>query len=42
MTNDIDPNVEPGFLSREDGTRIAYHHSPGRAPGVIFCGGFMS
>ncbi|MEE1557159.1 MAG: alpha/beta hydrolase, partial [Alphaproteobacteria bacterium] len=46
MTNDtepkVEPNVQPDFLSREDGTRIAYHHSPGRAPGVIFCGGFMS
>ncbi len=33
---------EPQFLAREDGIRIAYHHTPGRAPGVIFCGGFMS
>ena len=33
---------EPRFLAREDGTRIAYHHTPGKAPGVIFCGGFMS
>jgi len=35
-------NTEPNFLAREDGTRIAYHHTPGGAPGVIFCGGFMS
>jgi pimeloyl-ACP methyl ester carboxylesterase len=35
-------DTEPSFLTREDGTRIAYHHSPGCAPGVIFCGGFMS
>jgi pimeloyl-ACP methyl ester carboxylesterase len=35
-------DTEPRFLIREDGTRIAYHHTPGTAPGVIFCGGFMS
>ena len=35
-------DTEPNFLAREDGTRIAYHHTPGGAPGVIFCGGFMS
>jgi pimeloyl-ACP methyl ester carboxylesterase len=34
--------TEPQFLIREDGTSIAYHHTPGKAPGVIFCGGFMS
>ncbi|MDA1101133.1 MAG: alpha/beta hydrolase [Proteobacteria bacterium] len=35
-------DTKPKFLIREDGTRIAYHHTPGSAPGVIFCGGFMS
>lgn len=34
--------TEPSYLTAEDGTRIAYHHSAGKAPGVIFCGGFMS
>ena len=34
--------TEPTYLTREDGIRIAYHHTPGDAPGVIFCGGFMS
>jgi pimeloyl-ACP methyl ester carboxylesterase len=29
--------LEPG-----DGRRLAYHHGPGRAPGVLFCGGFTS
>ena len=38
MTTD----TEPRFLTQPDGTRIAYHHTPGKAPGVIFCGGFMS
>ena len=30
------------ILKRPDGTAIAYHRLPGKAPGVIFCGGFMS
>ena len=30
------------ILNRPDGTTIAYHRTPGRGPGVIFCGGFMS
>jgi len=34
--------TEPQTLRRPDGTPIAYHHSPGRQPGVLFCGGFMS
>jgi len=29
-------------LSLADGTRIGYRQTPGRAPGVIFLGGFMS
>ena len=32
----------PQILTREDGATIAYHHSPGQTPGVIFLGGFMS
>jgi pimeloyl-ACP methyl ester carboxylesterase len=35
-------NPEPATLTRPDGTVIAYHHTPGRTPGVVFCGGFMS
>ncbi|MDP6875601.1 MAG: alpha/beta hydrolase [Alphaproteobacteria bacterium] len=35
-------DTEPSFLTADDGTRIAYHHSAGKGPGVIFCGGFMS
>lgn len=30
------------ILARPDGTAIAYHHTAGRTPGVVFCGGFMS
>jgi len=32
----------PEFLAREDGERIAFCRRPGRAPGVVFLGGFMS
>jgi pimeloyl-ACP methyl ester carboxylesterase len=30
------------YLTRSDGNRLAYVHTPGDAPGVLFCGGFMS
>ncbi len=30
------------ILAREGGVSIAYHRTPGRAPGVVFLGGFMS
>jgi pimeloyl-ACP methyl ester carboxylesterase len=32
----------PHYLSRPDGTAIAYHKLTGKSPGVMFCGGFMS
>jgi pimeloyl-ACP methyl ester carboxylesterase len=32
----------PDFLTRDDGERIAYRRLPGKAPGVVFLGGFMS
>jgi pimeloyl-ACP methyl ester carboxylesterase len=32
----------PDFLARDDGERIAYRRLPGKAPGVVFLGGFMS
>ena len=32
----------PQFLQRPDAPPLAYHHTPGRSPGVMFCGGFMS
>lgn len=34
------PNTQ--FLVREDGDRIAYHYTPGTAPGVMFLTGFKS
>jgi pimeloyl-ACP methyl ester carboxylesterase len=37
------PSAEPPrILAREDGATIAYHRLEGRAPGVVFLGGFMS
>lgn len=32
----------PQFLQRPGLPALAYHHTPGRTPGVMFCGGFMS
>lgn len=32
----------PSFLDAPHGTRIAYHRTQGRGPGVVFLGGFMS
>ncbi|MEX0758718.1 MAG: alpha/beta hydrolase, partial [Tistlia sp.] len=29
-------------LQRRDGTTIAYRRTPGKAPGLVFLGGFMS
>ncbi|MDF1794354.1 MAG: alpha/beta hydrolase [Thalassobaculaceae bacterium] len=33
---------DPKTLTTGDGETIAYHHHPGRGPGILFCGGFMS
>ena len=30
------------FLALPDGSAIAYHHSPGSTPGIVFCAGFNS
>ena len=32
----------PEFITTAQGRRLAYHRLPGKAPGVLFCGGFMS
>lgn len=34
--------LPPSILTREDSATIAYHRRRGRAPGVVFLGGFMS
>jgi pimeloyl-ACP methyl ester carboxylesterase len=36
------PERTPGRLSRPSEHAIAYHKSPGSAPGIVFLGGFMS
>lgn len=33
---------KPDYLESNTGDRIAYHHSSGAAPGILFCGGFRS
>lgn len=33
---------KPSYLILADGTRLAYHRSPGTVPGVVFLGGFTS
>jgi pimeloyl-ACP methyl ester carboxylesterase len=34
--------IEPSFLPLAHGRRLAYRHSPGKRPGVLFCGGYTS
>ena len=41
MTDTAAPN-SPEFLSAGPGVSIAYHRIPGKSPGVVFLGGFMS
>jgi len=33
---------KPASIACKDGTELAYHHSPGNEPGVLFCTGFRS
>lgn len=40
--DDMTDADNPQFLRRPDAPALAYHHTPGREPGVLFCGGFMS
>ncbi|RBO51417.1 alpha/beta hydrolase [Rhodovulum sp. BSW8] len=34
--------TEPQMLTTPEGRRLAYHRTEGRAPGIVFLGGFMS
>lgn len=40
--NDTQPPPPPQFLACDDGESIAYHALPGRTPGIVFFGGFLS
>jgi pimeloyl-ACP methyl ester carboxylesterase len=42
MTDTTDVLARPVFLDSGRGVSIAYHSTPGKSPGVMFCGGFMS
>ncbi len=35
-------SCKPDFLELANGRRLAFRHRPGRAPGLLFCGGFRS
>lgn len=39
---DTNQVAQPDFLTREDGSTIAYHRSSGKTPGVVFLTGFKS
>ncbi len=34
--------MKPRFIATGQGRNIAYHHTPGAGPGVVFLGGFKS
>lgn len=34
--------TSPNMLPRPDGQSLAYHHTAGFSPGILFCSGFMS
>jgi pimeloyl-ACP methyl ester carboxylesterase len=36
------PDRAASFLIKPDGAKIAYHRTPGKAPGIVFLGGFAS
>jgi len=42
MTDTTAVLARPAFLESGRGVSIAYHSAPGKSPGVMFCGGFMS
>lgn len=42
MTDTTAELARPAFLDSGRGVSIAYHSTPGKSPGVMFCGGFMS
>jgi len=41
-TSDSSNTERSAILTRDDGATIAYHRQPGKAPGIVFLGGFMS
>ena len=42
MTDTTAVLARPAFLDSGRSVSIAYHSTPGKSPGVMFCGGFMS
>jgi pimeloyl-ACP methyl ester carboxylesterase len=41
-TSSSSKSERPAILTREDGATIAYHRRTGKAPAIVFLGGFMS
>jgi pimeloyl-ACP methyl ester carboxylesterase len=42
MSDTATPKTAPQVLTTDAGVSIAYHRTPGKSPGVVFLGGFMS
>lgn len=42
MSDPLNQSPPPPQVLEREGARIAYHRTPGRLPGVVFLGGFMS
>lgn len=42
MSDTATPKTAPQVLTTNAGVSIAYHRTPGKSPGVVFLGGFMS
>jgi pimeloyl-ACP methyl ester carboxylesterase len=42
MSQDGEAIEAPNYLELADGSLLAYHHSPGVTPGILFCPGFNS
>lgn len=42
MADQLTEKAKPQTITTKDGLSLAYHHSPGAAPGVLFLGGYRS
>jgi pimeloyl-ACP methyl ester carboxylesterase len=42
LSKRVSPSMGPSFLQLARERRLAYQHTPGESPGVLFCGGYTS